>query len=73
MVGAVEDLALLFANQPDVTVEATLAEMRANLRADFTTRFPDATDWDAMLDRFVQAVQDRKAEIEIQTAGAGVQ
>ena len=72
MAGAAEDLALLFAHQPDAAVEASLAEVRANLRADFTSRYPNATDWDALLDQFVQVVRGRKAAIENQTL-AGVQ
>lgn len=71
MVGAVEDLALLFAHQPNNAVEATLAEVRANLRADFTKHYPGATDWDALLDRFAEFVWARKAEIETQASGAG--
>jgi hypothetical protein len=70
MVGAVEDLALLFAGQPNDTVEAKLAEACANMRADFVKHYPGATDWDVLLDRFAQEVRERKAAIEIQT-GAG--
>jgi hypothetical protein len=68
MVGAAEDLALLFAGHPGAAVEASLAEVRANLRADFTVRYPDATDWDALLDQFVQVARGRKAAIENQTS-----
>jgi hypothetical protein len=70
MVGAVEDLALLFAHQPDDAVEAALAKACANMRADFMKHYPNATDWDALLDRFAQFVWARKAEVELQT-GAG--
>lgn len=63
-VEAAQDLAMFFAGQPDSTAEARLEEMRADLRADFTARFPDALDWDALLDRFVQAVLEQKRLIE---------
>lgn len=63
----------MFAHQPNDAVEAALAEVRANLGADFTAHYPGATDWDALLDRFTQFVWARKAEIETQTVGAGVQ
>jgi hypothetical protein len=71
IVGAVEDLALLFAGHPNEAVEATLAEACANMRADFMTHYPNATDWDALLDQFAQFVWQRKAELEFQTKGAG--
>jgi hypothetical protein len=69
MVGAVEDLALLFAHQPNDAVEAALAEVRANLRADFVANYPGVVDWDVMLDGFVQFVLARKAEIETHASG----
>jgi hypothetical protein len=64
-------LALLFAHQPNDAVEATLAVACANMRADFMKHYPYATDWDALLDQFAQFVRQRKAELEIQTTGAG--
>jgi hypothetical protein len=55
--------------QPDDAVEATLSEIRANLRADFVANYPGATDWDALLDRFAEFVWARKAEIETHASG----
>lgn len=65
MTKAVEDLALLFAHQPDDKVERELAKVRANLHADFVARFPELP-WDGFLDFFVRCVWDRKAELERQ-------
>ena len=70
MIRAVEDLSLLFSHQPNDKVERELAKVRANLRADFVSRFPEMP-WDAFLDYFIQCVRDRKAEIERQGAAGG--
>jgi hypothetical protein len=68
MLGAADDLALLFAHQPSDAVEAELAKARAKMRADFVRHFPVGIDWDALLDHFVEAVRRRKSEIEMQGA-----
>lgn len=69
MVGAVEDMALLFAGQPNDAVEAKLAEVRANLLTDFNSNYPGAMDWDALLDGFTHFVWARKAELETHSSG----
>jgi hypothetical protein len=60
---AAEDLALLFAGQPEAKVASSLAEVRQNLEAQLTNA-GFGVDMHSLLDRFIQTILDRKAEIE---------
>ena len=61
----VDELGLLYAGEPDEKVSSSLATMRANLVAELTKMFTNTdVDLRAMVDRFIRAIVERKAEIE---------
>lgn len=69
MVGAVEDLSLLLAHQPNDKIERELARP-ASICRPTTLPVSVKNNWDPLLDYFVQCLKDRKAEIGIQGENA---
>lgn len=65
-----DELGLFFANEPDVKVDAALAQMRQNLIKEFVELFPNAPPgtMEAGIDSIVRAIQAHRREIE---AGGG--
>jgi hypothetical protein len=72
-IAAAEDVALAFAHEPDVKVDAALARMRRNLNAQFCALFPMAAPetMAAGVDCIIRSVRDRKREIERAGAARG--
>jgi hypothetical protein len=57
------ELALFFAGEPDERVASFLDTMRMNLKAELTKMFVGGdVDICAMVDRFIQAIVERKSE-----------
>jgi hypothetical protein len=69
-IAATDDVALLFASEPDSKVDTALAEMRRNLIAKFCVLFPSAppATMAAGIDTILGSIQHRRREIE--AAGA---
>jgi hypothetical protein len=66
---AIEDLGLLYANEPDDRVATSLEQVRANLKAEYANLFPSIPGTtSAMVDCIVAEIQKRRREIE--AAGA---
>jgi hypothetical protein len=64
------DLALFYAGHEDAA--ESLAAMRARMLIELTERFPHTdTNLRAMVDQFIQAIVERKTEIERDARGAG--
>ena len=63
---AADEVALVFAHEPDSKVDAELARMRRNLNAKFCALFPRAPPeiMAAGVDSIIRSIQDRKREIE---------
>jgi len=63
---AANELALVFAHEPDIKVDASLERMRQNLNVEFCELFPSA-DPDTMaagVDSIIAEIQKRRREIE---------
>jgi hypothetical protein len=67
---AADGLALLFAHEPDAKVDASLAQMRQNLNADFCALFPTAAPatMAAGVDSIITEILKRRREIESASA-----
>ena len=66
---AIEDLGLLYANEPDDRVATSLEQMRANLKAEYANLFPSIPETTStMVDHIIECIQARRREIE--AAGA---
>jgi hypothetical protein len=65
-IAAADEVALLFAHQPDAKVDAELARMRRNLNAEFCALFPCAAPetMAAGVDCIMVAIQKRRRELE---------
>jgi hypothetical protein len=63
---AANDVALSFAHEPDIKVEASIARMRRNLNAEFLRVFPGAPTetMAAGVDCIIAEIQKRRREIE---------
>jgi hypothetical protein len=63
---AANELALVFAHEPDAKVDASLERMRQNLNAEFLRVFPNAAPetMAAGVDCIVAEIQKRRREIE---------
>ena len=64
---AANELALVFAHEPDAKVDASLERMRQNLNAEFLRVFPnaDAETLEAGVACIVVEIQKRRREIEV--------
>jgi hypothetical protein len=61
----VAEFALFHAGEPDDHVAAALEATRANIVADLIDMFPNTdVNLRALVDRFIQAIVEQKAEIE---------
>jgi hypothetical protein len=67
---AAADLALAFAGQPDEQVTRSLAQMAAKLRTELANVFSANVDVPKVVDLFIDAILDRKREIEAAVARA---
>jgi hypothetical protein len=67
---AADEVALLFAHQPDAKVDAAVSQMRENLNVEFRALFPSAAPdvLGAGVDSIVGEIRRRRREIE--AAGA---
>jgi hypothetical protein len=65
-IAAADDVALVFAHEPDAKVDKELARMRQNLNAEFLRVFPSAPPetMAAGVDSIVAEIQKRRREIE---------
>jgi hypothetical protein len=65
-IAAADEVALVFAHEPDAKVDAELARMRQNLNAKFCALFPMAAPetMAAGVDCIVAEIQKRRREIE---------
>jgi hypothetical protein len=65
-IAAADDVALLFAHEPDAKFDAELARMRQILIDKFLVLFPSAPPetMSAGVDSIIRSIQDRKCEIE---------
>jgi hypothetical protein len=62
---AIEDLGLLYANEPDDRVATSLEQMRANLKAEYANLFPSIPGTtSAMVDHIIECIRNRRREIE---------
>jgi hypothetical protein len=63
---AADELALVFAHEPDAKVDESLARMRQNLNADFLRVFPEASPADlaAGVESIIAEILKRRREIE---------
>jgi hypothetical protein len=63
---AVNKLALLFADEPDEKVDASLKRMRQNLNVEFCALFPtaDPETLAAGVDSIIEEIQKQRREIE---------
>jgi hypothetical protein len=65
-IAAADEVALLFAHEPDAKVDAALARMRQRIIDQFLVLFPSAPPetMAAGVDSIIRSIQDRKREIE---------
>jgi hypothetical protein len=65
-IAAADEVALVFAYEPDAKVDKELARMRRNLNAEFLRVFPSAPPetMAAGVDCIIRSIRDRKREIE---------
>ena len=59
-----DELALLYAGEPDEKVESSVHVMRANLEKDFSEIFQSSSEVAQAVDMFLGAVQARRRAIE---------